>query len=958
MHKISLKDWVILLTIIPTTLISLTVAGYFSYGRYLELNEFLSIRSQSIIEPIAIASVDPILKKDREKLRKLIGFAHRNHANIVKSITVFTTDNQVLVTSAYHGDTSIMRLQPSEAIPQHTMSQTLDDYFIFRTPIINENLIDVNNNLDNDQIIVGYVAMQIDKNKIKYSQQSQLIVAFTIVVFGSLINAIFAIRLIKNVTRPVSTMVQAVDRIREGKLESRVSGQLIGELNFLKNGINAMAQSLGDYRDEMQRSIDQATIDLRESLEQFEIQNVELDISKRKAQDANRVKSEFLANMSHELRTPLNGVIGFTRQVLKTPLSETQRDYLQTIERSANNLLAIINDILDFSKLDAGKMVIEKIPFTLRESIEETLTLLAPSSQKRNIEFSLRIAPNLPDSLIGDAMRIKQVLINLANNAIKFTEKGSVTIDVEGEAVDSYSVRLKVTVTDTGIGMNAEQQKTIFEAFGQADKSVTRLYGGTGLGLVISQRLANEMQGDIGFTSEEGKGSTFWFNFQCEINPIPIDSPLDTKALFGKSILYFEPLTHSRIATSEIMESWQMQVTPVHSLEKLSNALTQNQTFDFALIGHAVTPTEINDLKELISTISTHIPAIHLAINSNSPSLQEALLASGALSCLSKPVTPSRLSRVLQPQRNEISHNTPRQLTSNVPIKVLAVDDNEANLKLIKALLLEQVAEVTTASNGQQAVDICKNEMFALIFMDIQMPIMDGVTALKTIKANTFNNSTPIVAVTAHALSGEKEKLLQEGFSGYITKPIDETMLRHSIYEYCDLELFIPSSNNINNSFQNKTLPTRNIDLSQTNIEQAQKAELQASSMKATDMQSHIIQANNIIDWPLALKRTGNKVELAKDMLEGLVKSLPETKQYISDALTSQDIDQVKTLIHKLNGACCYTGVPSLGKITHHIETQLKLDNSLDDLEPEFFEFFEHLDNVMAQAPKFLSMVN
>ena len=177
------------------------------------------------------------------------------------------------------------------------------------------------------------------------------------------------------------------ERIREGKLESRVSGQLIGELNFLKNGINAMAQSLDSYQNEMQASIDQATIDLRESLEQFEIQNVELSISKRKAQEANRVKSEFLANMSHELRTPLNGVIGFTRQVLKTPLTENQRDYLQTIDRSANNLLTIINDILDFSKLDAGKMVTENIPFSLRESIDETLTLLAPSAHKKNIEI-------------------------------------------------------------------------------------------------------------------------------------------------------------------------------------------------------------------------------------------------------------------------------------------------------------------------------------------------------------------------------------------------------------------------------------------------------------------------------------------------------------------------------------------------------------------------------------------
>ena len=925
MNKISLKDWVILMTIVPTTLISLVIASYFSYGRYLELNEFLTIRSQNIIEPIAIASVNSIINKDREKLRQLISLSHRNNANIVKSITIFTPSNTILVTSAYHDDINVMRLKAGDIIPRHTSTESSKDYFIFRTPIIDENY------LNNSQMIVGYVGMQVDRNTVKYNQQNQIIIAFTIAMFGSLISALFSIILIKKMIRPLVTMVQAVEKIREGKLDSRISGQLVGELNFLKNGINAMAQSIGDYHNEMQGSIDDATIDLRESLEQFEIQNVELNISKRKAEDASRVKSEFLANMSHELRTPLNGIIGFTRQVLKTPLSETQRDYLQIIERSSNNLLAIINDILDFSKLDAGKIIIESIPFTLRESIEEVLILLSPSCQKRNIELSLRLPDQVPDLLIGDAMRIKQVVLNLVNNAIKFTDKGLVTIDVEGENIDEYTASFKIKITDTGIGMSKEQQKSIFEAFGQADKSVTRLYGGSGLGLVICQRLANEMKGDIGFDSAEGKGSTFWFSFQCELNPIPIKTILNTKALVDKSILYYEPISHSRIATNEIMTGWKMQVTPVHSLEKLSNALINNQNFDFALIGHSVTPTQINDLKELISSIKPQIPAIHLAINSNAPNLQEALLASGALSCLSKPIVPSKLSRALQNGTSQVLYDQP---PLRVPIKVLVVDDNETNLKLIEALLLEQVMEVTVATNGKEAVKCCENEMFALIFMDIQMPIMDGVTALKIIKANTFNDKTPIVAVTALALKGEKEKLLQEGFNGYIAKPIDENMLRHNIYECCDLNLFTPGM-------------TR-YDDSQT---------VEDTDIGINDSVASKLQSTNLIDWPLALKRTGNRVDLAKSMLDGLIKSLPSTKQEIFDALTCQDVEQIKTLIHKLNGACCYTGVPSLAKISQHIEIQLKLNYSLDDLEPDFFEFFDHLDHILAQGPKYLEKV-
>lgn len=933
MHKISLKDWVILLTIVPTTLIAFTIASYFSYSRYDELNNFLMQRSQSIIEPLAIASTLPMLNKDRVQLRNLMNFTHRSQSSIIKSIAVFTKDNQVFVTSSYHGDTNLLRLKAGQVIPNNTIFSQVDEDFIFQSPIIDESVLnDATRSLSQNN--VGYIAMQVDSSNIRLKQQNQMIFSLLIALLGSAFSAFFSYRLIKNFTRPIDSMVQAVDRIREGKLESRVTGQLIGELNFLKNGVNAMAQSLGDYQEEMQGSIDQTTTDLRESLEQFEIQNVELDIAKRKAQEANKVKSEFLANMSHELRTPLNGVIGFTRQVLKTPLTVTQRDYLQTIERSSANLLAIINDILDFSKLDAGKMVIEKIPFSMREAVEETLTLLAPTSHKKNIELSLRVNPQLPDALIGDAMRIKQVLINLTSNAMKFTHKGAVDIDVDSEHIENNIAIIKIMIKDTGIGMNKEQQKTIFDAFGQADKSVTRLYGGTGLGLVISQRLVNEMNGNMGFSTEQGEGSTFWFTFRCEVNPISIDNVFDNHELSGQSVLYLEPHTHSRIATSEILADWDLDVHAVQNLDQIYDLLSQESQFDFALISHDITPTALVDLKELITRLSPKVTQIHLAINSNSPNLQEALIASGASSCLSKPITPERLNKVLLPRHHLLDTIRTTTQENKIPVKFLAVDDNEANLKLISELLLEQVNEVTTVVNGQEAVDICKHEKFAMIFMDIQMPIMDGISALKSIKAMTFNENTPIIAVTAHALKEEKDKLLKLGFDSYMTKPIDEAMLRHAIYEYCDLTqpLHIKTI---------KDKSTRTTDINETSHQSEAEANVQVEPRN-----------NKVIDWPLALKRAGNKEELAKEMLKGLVQSLPETKINISEALTSQDVEQLKVLIHKLNGACCYSGVPSLGRVTHQIETDLKSGVTIDDLEPEFFEFFEHIDNVIKQALK------
>ncbi|MDX2369885.1 MAG: two-component sensor histidine kinase BarA [Colwellia sp.] len=924
MHKISLKYWVVLLTIVPTTLIGFGLAGYFSYSRSSELDEFLNLRAQSIIEPLAITGKTPLVNNNREELRRIISATHRSQSGIVKSIAVFTLDNQMFVTSDYHGDTNLMRLKAGHEIPTYTQSEHTDDFIIFRSPILNESK---RNGIPDT---MGYIAIQIDKSRIKLKQQSQYIVAFAMALLASLLSTIFTLKLIRNVAKPVNSMVQAIDRIREGKLESRVSGQLVGELNYLKNGINAMAQSLGNYQNEMQGSIDQATVDLRESLEQFEIQNVELSIAKKKAQEVSKIKSEFLANMSHELRTPLNGVIGFTRQVLKTPLSDSQRDYLQTIDRSANNLLTIINDILDFSKLDAGKMVIESIPFSLREAVEDTLVLLAPSAHKKNIELSIKISNSIPDSLLGDAMRIKQIMSNLVSNAIKFTQQGSVTIDVNFNIINAKRSAIEITVADTGIGMNSKQQQAIFNAFSQADQSITRLHGGTGLGLVICQRLAYEMKGDVGFSSQENKGSIFWFKFECGVNPLSLSSELDTLRLANKTILYYEPHLHSRTATYDILRHWRMQITQVDSISQLTEALKNSQkakkTFDYALIGHDRNATALSDLKKIITQIKPQITNIHLAINSNSPSLQDALLASGALSCLSKPITTYKLYTALLADQDNLSPSSRKIL----PIKVLAVDDNEANLKLINALLLEQVNEVVLADNGMKALELCKNQSFDLIFMDIQMPVMDGISTLKAIKVDTCNSKTPVIAVTAHALNGEKEKMQQQGFNAYMTKPIDETMLNHIIYEYSDVDYFL------NPTKQHLSMTTKLINQSQTIVS----------------------KSSAVIDWSLAVHRTGGKENLAVEMLIGLVDSLAENHERISNALVSQDTEQLKSLIHKLNGASCYTGVPNLTNICQELETQLKSGIAIENLEPEFLELFEQIELVSIAAPKLLAELN
>ncbi|MGL5727637.1 MAG: ATP-binding protein, partial [Plesiomonas sp.] len=406
---------------------------------------------------------------------------------------------------------------------QKTEIEHIDDSLILRSPIFATT--PSSNHADNatqSQESIGYISIIINKERALLEQHRAAIAAFFIVLLGVQLNLLFTFRLVKHVTHPITEMVRVVAKIREGKLDARLEEDLIGELDLLKRGINAMAGSLSEYHNEMQQNIDQATSDLRETLEQIEIQNVELDLAKKRALEASRIKSEFLANMSHELRTPLNGVIGFARQLIKTPLHASQVDYINTIERSATNLLAIINDILDFSKLEAGKMVLEKMPFGLRETIGDAITLISGSAHEKGLELVIDIAADVPDNINGDAMRVCQIINNLVGNAIKFTDHGSVQVKLELESQTAEQVVLRCDVIDTGIGITESQQDYLFQAFGQADSSISRRFGGTGLGLVITKRLVNQMGGQISFTSNVDQGSNFWFTLPLSLGQFQI----------------------------------------------------------------------------------------------------------------------------------------------------------------------------------------------------------------------------------------------------------------------------------------------------------------------------------------------------------------------------------------------------------------------------------------------------
>ncbi|MEG3692263.1 two-component sensor histidine kinase BarA [Vibrio coralliirubri] len=932
MTRYGLRARVITLTLAPTLIIGLLLSAFFSFNRYQDLEGQVVNTGTSIIEPLAIASESGMKLESRESVRQLISYAHRKNSKLVRSIAVFDERHELFVTSNFHPDFESLTYPKDKPIPHLSSSNLLDNTLILRTPIIAEGqYINSANGQSQANQAIGYIAIELDLSSLRLQQYQEVFSAFLVLILGLGLSGVFAFRLMHDVTQPITHMKNMVDRIRRGHLDVRIEGKMHGELDSLKNGINAMAVSLSEYHVEMQHSIDQATSDLRETLEQLEIQNVELDIAKKRAQEAARVKSEFLANMSHELRTPLNGVIGFTRQMLKTHLSNSQTDYLQTIERSANNLLSIINDILDFSKLEAGKLALENIPFEFQASLEEVVNLQATNAHEKGLELTLKIDPKVPPGVVGDPLRIQQILTNLVGNSIKFTERGNIDISVELRSQSEDNIELQFMVRDTGIGISERQQAQLFQAFSQADASISRRYGGTGLGLVITQKLVSQMGGEISLTSRLHQGSTFWFTLRLSTTDMPMTELIETQCLQDKQLLLIEPNMQAASITQQILTQEGLVVTyrsvmpdETTSYDYVLLNLAANQEYQFDTVsGWAI------GAKKIAQNVIIGTPSTELALG-------EQLMKEVDVQCITKPLSRKKLLQTL------VSNQAPTLIApaiethseEKLPLTVLAVDDNPANLKLITALLKERVETVISCTSGQQAIDKATETPFDIVFMDIQMPQMDGVTACQNIKKLANNANTPVIAVTAHAMIGERDRLLEAGMDDYLTKPIEEHVLQQVLIHW---------------SSTSEVEHIEKIDPDHPAV----SAEVDNGPVSETEASVH---TNIIIDWQAAMKQAANKEDLARDMLQMLVDFIPEVYEAADKAIEDSDypVEELIHIIHKMHGSSSYSGVPRLKSVCATIEKELRSGTSVEDIEPELFELQDELDKVQATAVHYL----
>jgi len=905
MKPLGIKYQILLVTLIPVFLIDLLFTYIHFDSSIKQAEELLQSKGQIIAKQLAGASEFNLISGHDQEIQYML------------DQTIDTDD--IILASVLDQQGKVI----ANSVSAEYQAGNVSDFFYYRSPIQSQSTTHADvftpDQQENTNITtIGWVNLYLSRKQLKSTKalitQDSIIFFFIILVLAIIVTVVIS----RRITQPIFTLLEHLKNVETGRLGETIEPLASNEMGAVQKGFNRMTQALFSNRKQMNDKILQATQQLSEAITDMETKNRELGFAKDEAQDANRTKSEFLANMSHEIRTPINGIKGFINLMSRSGLNSTQQKYADIILKSTIDLTNIINEILDFSKMESGKLQIIEDDFDLYEILEQTRDTLFISVLTKNIDLILIIYSDTPHNVCGDKLRIKQILLNLIGNAIKFTDAGEIVVRVSLEEQTQTEVTILITIEDTGIGISAEDQANLFTAFSQIETAANRRFTGTGLGLAISKNLVNLMGGNISLQSEVGKGSIFSVRLPLTLANTarqPIAEQVNTgksamivsnrktclqelQSLYDRAGIVTEPILFEQQATEQIRDSI-----------KQSRNLIDYLVIDFRQLKIELTEIIDTEKQHGMRIIAMHYdPGMIPDLDSLGFEFVSIINSSrGIRKLLESPTT----------EMTEEDASDQQPVTPLHPKRVLFVDDNEINLKLGCELIRIWGHEVCEANHADEAMIQYRRQDFDLIFLDIQMPDIDGVTLLTMLREERPQDCAPIVALTANISSQEAERLLGLGFDYYLGKPIDEEKFRALLDDSLQRSSITPDS---------------------TVVDQPDG-----------DTES--------IDIKLSLDLAANNESLLKQIFEILLREIPHHKDQLSNAVQQQDYAKLSMIAHKIHGTTCYACLPRLKSQVELIQQQLAQE-SYSLLETTVDAMIEELEQVRLQVELYLQRDN
>ena len=874
MNKLGIKYQILMITLIPVFLIDL----FFTYkhidNSIGQANDLLQSKGRIIARQIAGASEFNLFTGNDTQIRYLLD--QSVGSNDIVMAAIYDRQGQLIAESA------AADFDPADVTEyfyhrEAIMSQSIEHSDVFSPDFADERQTSV----------LGWVHLYISRYQLQ--QTTREIVFDSILFFISIlvIAVVMTVIISRRITRPIFGLMEHLKDVETGQLGQIIEPTEDNEIGAVQKGFNRMTQSLLTNRRHLNQRIQQATQQLNEAITDLESKNRELGFARDEAQSANRSKSEFLANMSHEIRTPINGIKGFISLLSQSQLDPEQQRYVDIVLKSTTDLTNIVNEILDFSKMESGKLHIVDEEFDFYEVVEQTRDLLFINVLTKNIDLNLIIYSDTPRWLIGDKLRLKQILLNLIGNAIKFTDQGRVMIKVSLLDQRDEAVDIEVVVEDTGIGISDEDQQNLFQAFSQVESSDRRRFAGTGLGLVISKNLATLMGGDISMHSELGKGSKFVLHLPFRTAPLAAafaddaDSEQPKALIFGAdNICLMETRTlfdRAGVSTEcSLVDGRQGAETVIECIQR-NLAYIDLLVFDLRHFDI--------DLEKILDAETARTKRVLLMDYDRGI---EPISQPPGIEFVSIINTSQAIADLLRRREDEDgSEQDGRARDAGTRKHVLLVDDNQVNLKLASELIRLWGHSVSEAEHGERAFELYRQREFDLIILDIQMPDIDGASLLKMMRECKPDDPAPIVALTANVLNDEADRLLELGFDYYLSKPIDESRFR----------ALLDGS------------PQRRLEAAAAGTESAQ-------------------QTDCSVDYARSLALSADNESLLRQIFEIIERDIPEQQQQLRRALEQRDREKLAAIAHKLHGVTCYASLPRLRRQVLGFQQRLAHDGS------------------------------